>query len=285
MSFRLDRFATLHLTLPFYRLAGKKKAIPILMYHSVANDEQTGGHGYYRTAVSPATFQLHMEYLHRSGYKTCTPAQALALLGAANARTAGWVVITFDDGFLDFYTEAFPILQRFGFGATMYLPTAFIADSTTLFNGRPCLTWSNVRELQNHSIEFGSHTVTHPQLRSVNRIGIHRELTDSKKTIEDKTGHAAESFAYPFAFPQVDTEFKRALQETLEEAGYRNGVCTIVGRANRSSNPFFLERLPLNNLDDVPFLDAKLRGAYDWVGSLQSAVKRARSLAAKPPRR
>lgn len=199
-------------------------------------------------------------------------------------RPAG-VVITFDDGFLDFYTEAFPILQRFDYSATMYLPTAFIADSTTLFNGRPCLTWSNVRELQDYGMEFGSHTVTHPQLRSVSRSDIHKELADSKKTIEDKTGRAAESFAYPYAFPQVDTQFKRALQETLEKAGYRNGVCTIVGRANRSSNPFFLERLPVNDLDDEPFLDAKLRGAYDWVGSLQSAVKRARSLAAKSPGR
>ncbi len=285
MSFRFDRFATLYLTSPLCRLAGSKKAIPILMYHSVANDEQFDRHGYYRTVVSPATFQLHMEYLHRSGYKTCTPAHAVALLSAPDAQTAGWVVISFDDGFLNFYTEAFPILQRFGYSATMYLPTAFIADSITLFNGRHCLTWSKVRELQNHGIEFGSHTVTHPQLRLLSRSEIARELTDSKKTIEDKTGRAAESFAYPFAFPQADTEFKRALQETLEKAEYRNGVCTIAGRASRSSNPFFLERLPLNDLDDELFLDAKLRGAYDWVGSLQSTVKRARSLAARLPGR
>jgi hypothetical protein len=60
-----------------------------------------------------------------------------------------------------------------------------------------------------------------------------------------------------------------------------NGVCTTVGRANTSSDRFFLERLPINDLDDERLLEAKLCGAYDWVGSLQSLVKRVRSIPTK----
>jgi peptidoglycan/xylan/chitin deacetylase (PgdA/CDA1 family) len=164
----------------------------------------------------------------------------------------------------------------------MFLPTGFIADTVRQFKSRDCMAWSHVRELQKSGISFGSHTVTHPQLRQLRREDIERELTESKKAIEEKTGHPTESFAYPFAFPQVDTEFKRIIRESLEEAGYQNGVCTIVGRASASSDPFFLERLPLNDLDDECLFRAKLRGAYDWVGSLQSVLKRTRSLAAKP---
>ena len=190
------------------------------------------------------------------------------------------MVITFDDGYFDFYSEAFPVLNRFGFTATMFLPTGFIADRVMAFKGRDCLTWSNVRELQKYGIQFGSHTVTHPQLRTLARAEIERELMDSKKTIEDRTGCGTESFAYPFAFPQVATEFKKLLRESLEKAEYRNGVCTIVGRASASSDPLFLERLPLNDLDDEPFLRAKLGGAYDWVRSLQSIAQRTRSLIA-----
>ena len=284
MSLRLDRFATLYLASPICRLAGNvDRAIPVLMYHSVADDVQSGRQGYYQTVVSPATFNLHMEYLHRSGFNTCTLSRAIALLGTPQADLAGNVVITFDDGFLDFYANAFPVLHRLGFTATMYLPTAFIADSATEFNGRDCLTWQNVREMQDSGMEFGSHTVSHPQLRLLERADIERELTESKKVIEEKTGRAVESFAYPYAFPQVDTAFRDMLRGILENAGYRNGVCTIVGRASSSSDPFFVERLPVNELDDLQFLHAKLTGAYDWVGSLQSIVKRARPLLGRRP--
>lgn len=279
MNLRLDRLATLYLVSPVGGPAyGKKRAIPVLMYHGVGIEDHPERDAYYRTTVSPARFQLQMEQLFRWGFKTCTLAQALSSLNSSVGGVADKVVITFDDGFLDFYTGAFPALDRFGFTATMFLPTGFIADSVTAFNGRDCLTWAQIRELQHHGIEFGSHTVTHPQLRMLNPAEVKRELTDSKQMIEDKTGIPTVSFAYPYAFPQVDSDFKKMLRDTLEDAGYRNGVCTIVGRANRQSDPFFLERLPMNDLDDEALFRAKLSGAYDWVGSLQSVIKKIRSL-------
>ncbi len=74
------------------------------------------------------------------------------------------MVITFDDGFADFYTNAFPLLNRYGFSATVYLPTAYIGKSAREFKGVECLTWDQVRALDRAGVEFGSHTVSHPQL-------------------------------------------------------------------------------------------------------------------------
>lgn len=283
MNFRADRFASLHIASHLIRVGGsRQRKIPILMYHSVGGRDQSTKGAYYRTSVSRENFSRQMAFLHHRGYRTCTLREAIADLDKpASRRDEKVVVITFDDGFADFYWEAFPILHDFSFTATMFLPTAFIADSPAAFKEQSCMTWSQVRELQKCGIEFGSHTVTHPQLRNLNRPAIERELEDSKMVIEDQTGCAADSFAYPYAFPQVDVEFKQLLRECLESAGYKSGVCTIVGRANICSDRFFLERLPVNDLDDERLLEAKLRGAYDWVGSVQSLVKGARSIPGK----
>jgi peptidoglycan/xylan/chitin deacetylase (PgdA/CDA1 family) len=183
------------------------------------------------------------------------------------------VVITFDDGYRDFYHQAFPILNQFGFSATVFLPTAYIAENPASFKGTNCLTWTEVRQLSKHGILFGSHTVTHPQLWELSRAAVNQELANSKKTIEEKLGCAVESFAYPYAFPQADTDFTRMLRDSLRQAGYENGVCTIVGRANRKSEPFFLERLPVNCCDDAALFAAKLTGAYDWISGFQYVSK------------
>jgi peptidoglycan/xylan/chitin deacetylase (PgdA/CDA1 family) len=277
MSFRFDRFASLYIARPLRRIVSETgRRIPILMYHSISGEAEKGVHPYYRIATSPQRFAAQMKQLHASGYGTVSAAEAVSAAEESGACARKIVAITFDDGYRDFYHQAFPVLERFGFSATVYLPTAYIGDATAPFKGKECLTWAEVRELQQHGIRFGSHTVTHPQLHDLNPAQIQGEVVNSKKTIEEKIGCAVDSFAYPYAFPQTDQDFTRRLRDTLAEAGYENGVCTIVGRASRQSNPFFLERLPVNSCDDEVLFWAKLTGAYDWVGRFQHLLKRAR---------
>ncbi len=274
MELRLDRLLTLHLASPCLRLLGTQdRSIPILMYHSITDQDESGVHAYYRTATAPNVFAEQMKYLRTTGYTSCSLAHAMNHLQAAESTGEKFVVITFDDGYADFYRHAFPVLQQYGFSATMFLPTAYIAESPVSFKGKDCLTWAQVKELSQHGILFGSHTVTHPQLREVSARAVQDEIADSKKTIEEKLGCAVESFAYPYAFPQTDTDFKSMLRELLHEAGYQNGVCTIVGRAKRGSEPLFLERLPVNSCDDDALFGAKLAGAYDWISTAQQISK------------
>jgi hypothetical protein len=107
-------------------------------------------------------------------------------------------------------------------------------------------------------------------------LAIDNELQSSKQTIEDKLGSQAVSFAYPYAFPQADTAFINKLRDALQDAGYQNGVCTALGRANRASEPLFLERLPINSDDDEALFQAKLLGAYDWIAQPQRWIKMAK---------
>src|SRR5581483_3936778 len=275
MDFRLDRLATLYVASPMQRLGfGGRNSIPILMYHGISSDSENAAHPYYRTITTPSIFAAHMAYLREHGYESITPAQAAnRVTNKAEDDLSKSVVITFDDGFLDFYTNAVPVLNQYGLTATMYLPTAYIAESRQSYKGKQCLTWSEVRELAKQGISFGSHTMTHPQLYNLAQPAIRREVTTSKQTIEQELGHAIESFAYPFAFPEADSAFRQMFRDELSQAGYSDGVCTTIGRADDKNDKFFLKRLPVNSCDDNRLFAAKLAGAYDWIAHPQYLAK------------
>jgi peptidoglycan/xylan/chitin deacetylase (PgdA/CDA1 family) len=240
------------------------------MYHSISESGNEAQHPYYQTHTSPLAFDTQMRYLRERGYTAVSLQQAQSYMRTPELGPAKPVVITFDDGFLDFYTHAVPAMTRYGFQATMYLPTSFVGAK---FAGTSCMSWDQVRELERAGMMFGSHTVTHPQLRSVNAEQLRSELYDSKQAIEDELGHSVDSFAYPYAFPEADRAFAEGLSQILRDAGYRNGVSTILGTAGPGDNVYFLPRLPVNSHDDEQLLQAKLDGGYDWLHTLQRVSK------------
>lgn len=270
---RLDRIATLYVTNPVIsRLQAPHAAAPILMYHSISDHATEKGHPYYHTVTKPNVFEAQMRYLRDHGYTATTLAEAISLLGAPKSSVRP-VVITFDDGFEDFATAAWPILSRYGMTATMFLPTAHISHSRSLFLGRPCLTWSTVRELLREGIHFGSHTVSHPQLRDVPPNQLGHEIRKSKETIEAKTGSPVNCFSYPYAYPEADGEFCRRFTDLLTANGYSYAVTTIIGVATRCSQRLRLERVPVNSWDDARLFGAKLQGGYNWLHWFQLASK------------
>jgi len=273
--FRLDRAASLFIFYPLRTwMRSATRGIPILMYHQVARGLGSRRvHPYYRTDTDPLVFEEQMSFLKRNGYRTVHLGEAIRLMQEPPADSEKRVVITFDDGFQDFYSDAFPILQKHGFSATVFLPTGFIGRQSRMFKSAPCLTWSEVRELSRAGIIFGSHTVTHPQLSQLPLAEVEKELRRSKDTIEQQLGRLVDSFAYPYAFPEADTAFRRQLRRILLEAGYQYGVSTTIGTATQASDPLLMRRLPVNSCDDPQLFRAKLEGGYDWLHTFQYASK------------
>ena len=263
---RLDRLVTLYLCHPLTRTLGpdERSRVPILMYHSISDNLFGMSHPYFHINTLPEVFSQQMRWLRSSGYQTIGLNEALVGLrmGADLTRK---VVITFDDGYRDFYTDAQPVLKQCGFAATIFLATDRIRETPVRIEGADYLTWSDLRELQAEGTQFGSHTVTHPDLRSLGPEQLEYELGRSKEIIEDRLGVPVQSFSYTFGFPEENKDYVRYLEDLLRSLGYELGVSTIIGRAGSKSNRFFLPRLPVNSFDDPWFLRAKLQGGYDWL--------------------
>jgi peptidoglycan/xylan/chitin deacetylase (PgdA/CDA1 family) len=263
---RMDRLAALYLCHPAARLLrlASGSRVPILMYHSISDNLFARAHPYYQINTSPNVFAGQMRWLRNNGYRTMDLAEMLAAIEEGRDLLKKFV-ITFDDGYQDFYTDAWPVIKQCGFTATIFLTTDRIQDTAMRIEGADYLTWREVRELHDAGIQFGSHTVTHPDLRSLGPEHIDYELGYSKETIEEKLGASVRSFSYPFAFPEEDRDFTRYLEDTLKNHGFDNGVSTIIGRARPGRNHFCLPRLPVNSWDDPLLLRAKLEGGYDWL--------------------
>jgi len=286
---RLDRFITLNVVHPFRQAFTAPKRsdggsaldrfLPILMYHSISDDTEPGVRPYYRVCTGPQRFREQMRWLKDDGYRGVTLSAGLKWLNSQRGEQGTNsefrpVVITFDDGFRDFFTHAFPILQTQGFSATMYLLTAFIGGERRSFKSRECLNWVEVKELHRAGIEFGSHTTNHPQLLELPWSEVEHEIKDSKLDIEAQLGVPCATFAYPYAFPQTRQDFVGRFKDLLMTAGYETCVTTQLGLDRSDDDPMQIKRLPVNSSDDDKLFQAKLAGSYNWLALPQTMKKR-----------
>jgi peptidoglycan/xylan/chitin deacetylase (PgdA/CDA1 family) len=234
--------------------AGKK--VPILLYHSISQHITTK---YKQFVVSPALFAEHMAYLHQHAYTPITVSQFVHARDQEGlALPERPVVLTFDDGFADFFTEALPILQRYGFVATLYVPTAFIGTNRWLKHDgeatRPMLTWDQLTKISECGIECGAHSHSHPQLDILPRDAAHEEIVQCKRLLEQHLGGGVSSFAYPFGF------YSATVRRLIQEAGYTSACAVKEAMSSETTDPFALARLSVIADTSVDALAALLTG-------------------------
>jgi peptidoglycan/xylan/chitin deacetylase (PgdA/CDA1 family) len=273
---RFDRTASIYFFMPIIQLLKNNSiTIPILMYHGICTDPEKFRHPYFYVNTSPEIFEKQMNFLYEHKYKSISLSTAVNLMNSNQLNDEKYVVITFDDGYRDFYTEAYPILTKYRFTATVFITTGYIGK---LFKDKSCMTWDDIKFLHKNNVDFGSHTIHHPELYTLDFNQIEFELKESKNTIEANLGSNITSFSYPFAFPQQDKSFVEKLNEILLKCDYKIGVTTKIGISSRNDSPLFLKRIPINSSDDTTFFNAKLNGAYNWLNNFQSFYKRLKNI-------
>lgn len=212
-------FIFLLLLLPGNTLAANIK-VPILTYHFIGNNPNPKDKARDSLSVSPDKFESQMDYFSKNGY---TPITLDTLYGIYNGQTAApqkAVVLTFDDGYIDFYYNAFPILRRFNFHAVSFIPTGLIGGSYYM-------NWDQIKEIQASGlVTFESHSVTHANLASLNYDALLKQLTDSKNVLSSQTGYPVNFIAYPYGTSNA------LVYSAVRKAGYVGGVGTWYGKVS-----------------------------------------------------
>ncbi len=235
----------------------EKKKVPILMYHSISHDASPK---FKPFAVSPELFAKHMAYLHEHAYTPITVTQYVKALSQEEASLPERpVVLTFDDGFADFFTEALPVLMRYSFTATLYVATGFINSTSRWLQQegeatRPMLTWSQLTKINECGIECGAHSCSHPQLDTLPHAAARDEIVQSKKALEHSLEQEVSSFAYPYGY------HTSALGQQVREAGYTSACAVKHAMSSKSTDPYALARLMVRADTDVDSFAALLTG-------------------------
>jgi peptidoglycan/xylan/chitin deacetylase (PgdA/CDA1 family) len=228
------------------------ESTPVLLYHSVGDDFDAP------RFVSVELFREQLQFLRDEGYTPITAAELDAIELDGKPRPSRPIVITFDDGYENFYQHAFPVLREFGFKATMFLVADKIGDDeASRFSDRSSyLIWPEIERMRDWGIDFQSHSVTHARLKNVPDEQAAPEIIDSKRILEERLGKPVTIFAYPFGSNDL------AARNLVEEAGYRTAYSVAAGLNGR----FQRLRISIHSTHDVDAFAEAIGGSW-WAKS------------------
>lgn len=205
--------------------------VPILTYHRFGDKSRS------RLSMPAQIFDRQMAYLKKNGYRVIPLSDLIAFMEFRTAIPKKAVVITIDDGYRSVYDIAFPILQKYGFTATLFIYLDFIGIPGS------SLTWDQLREMKAKGFEVGSHTLSHCNLvkrqkdeaKRAYLERIERELLLSKQIIDRKLAQDTVAIAFPYG------TYNQEILDLCKRFGYKLGLSV-----KRGGNPFFTNPLTLH---------------------------------------
>jgi peptidoglycan/xylan/chitin deacetylase (PgdA/CDA1 family) len=213
--------------------------VPVLMYHEIADISATQD----PFAVSPDVFAEQLAYLRGAGFTTITAGALSAILAnGAGDLPERPVVLTFDDGYGDFYTRAMPLLQQHGFTATVFQTTGWVGKED---EAKRMLNWRELAESEQAGIEIGAHTCTHPQLDQLPENLLREELYISKSLLEDNLGLKVPGLAYPYGYSSA------RVRRVARELGYEYAYAVGNALTTDAADPFTLPRLTVQRATSI----------------------------------
>lgn len=248
----------------FVRFRKKSKnKFPIFVYHKIGDSFEWG-----ITRQKIRQFENQIRYLKESGYQSAKKEELF--LKKKNQDTKR-ILITFDDGYESTYSFAFPILQKYGFSACIFLITGYVGkyNQWDVNWGRKFrhLSWSQIKEMQKYGFSFGSHTVNHPDLTKLEKRYVEYELKRSREKLEDVLAEKVDLVSFPFG------KYNHMVEELAQNMGYRKAFAICSSSNNDDSDSFVLERKGMYLFDSPLTLKIKLNGGkLFWIEDLKGRI-------------
>ncbi|WP_284646381.1 polysaccharide deacetylase family protein [Paenibacillus silviterrae] len=217
-----------------------KFSIPVLNYHSVT--VQPGN----RAAIAPDKLAEQMQYLSDQGYTTLSLRQFIDIWEGRAKSPEKPVLLTFDDGYMDNYTKAMPILAKHQFRATMFMSPGMVDDGYFV-------SWEEAKAMHKAGWDIQPHGMTHPSLPKLSAEKQSFEIVEAKRQIEEQLGITADVFCYPYG------ERNETTLKILKNNGFRYAFTIDQGMAQPTQNPLLIRRLFVNGEEDLNSFKALLQ--------------------------
>jgi peptidoglycan/xylan/chitin deacetylase (PgdA/CDA1 family) len=244
------------------------RRVVVLLYHSIHASKSFA-------SATPALFEEHMRWLkEHCNVIRFDEAPAVA---AGSRRGRPSVAVTFDDGYADLHRHALPVLAEFAIPATIFLTTGLVDGDPRVISRMALLqaasaddvtglTWSQIREMQEAEMTFGSHGIHHVNLARASDRRVRFEARTSKERLEDELGREVSGFAYPFGKPKH--HFTARTMRLVASCGYRIAGSTNYRRVRATDDRMAVPRFAIT-MDPVEMLEAKVMGRLDLIGAYQ----------------
>ncbi len=222
--------------------------VPILMYHYISAPPADADVYRIDLSVPPELFRQHLALLSAEGYQTITFDDLYSALNTGSGLPAKPVILTFDDGYEDNYTAAFPLLREFGFSGTFFVMTA-----GPDLNSPNYMTWAQIAEMAAAGMQMESHTRDHPDLRGRDNDFLVYQLLGAEESLAAHTGQTPRVFAYPAG------QYDDAVLSMLRSLGVKHAVTTAHGALHTTDGALELPRIRVRASTDTAVLAGLLQ--------------------------
>lgn len=232
------------------------QTVPILMYHSIA---PTWPETFGRWTVAPALFSSHLDALAAANYTPLTLSAAVGAVRAGRSLPPRTVILTFDDGFADFLSNALPLLEEHGFPATLFVTTGYLGGTSrwlesTAAGWIPMMSLDQLGALGDRGVEVGAHSRSHAMLDLLRESQLAAEIHEPRDLLREASGQEVTSFAYPHGYSS------RAVRRSVADAGFDSAVSVHHSLSGSFAERFEIPRLIIEGEQTADEVIAAMHG-------------------------